>query len=468
MRRAWRLRSTRRDVAETAYAVYVAGVMALFVVAPGVAVVIEALRNSAVLDALRSPAAPTAVTLLVGLTWAGATWVGAGFGPVTIDPPLVRLWAGTDLPRRVGLRRPFLQRAAGVVAAWLAAAALVGGVLLADDGDLRAFVLVLLASVLAGAVTAVAWLLGQAAPRRAWWLGLTVAALAVLAASWPPARWFAVVAPLVALAVPLLLDAVRGPELLAQSVRWHAAATTARYGDVQSALGDLRALPRRGRRWRALVGGPDVVRFAVADLVGTWRTTGRFVTGTGALTVAAAALAVVSGAPFGLLLGAGAASLAYLALGVFCDGLRHAAAIGARPGLLGYGTWRLFALHAVAPTVMALATAGLAITVLALAGTSPDPLPVALTLVPVLAVRAWGAAKGQIPVDLLTPVPTPMGDLSGLVVVSWLADAPLVAAGVGGGVAWLLAVGRTTDAVVVGAVVVGLLVLSLRTRVKRL
>src|SRR5690606_40966544 len=85
MRRAWRLRSTRRDVAETAYAVYVAGVMALFVVAPGVAVVIEALRNSAVLDALRSPAAPTAVTLPVGLTWAGATWVGAGSGPVTID-----------------------------------------------------------------------------------------------------------------------------------------------------------------------------------------------------------------------------------------------------------------------------------------------------------------------------------------------------------------------------------------------
>src|SRR5690606_41659772 len=104
--------------------------------------------------------------------------------------------------------------------------------------------------VRAGAVSAYAQLFGQAAARRAWWRVLTVAALAALAASWPPARWFACVAPLVALAVPLLLHAVRGPELLAQSVRWHAAATTARYGDVQSALGDLRALPRRGRRWR--------------------------------------------------------------------------------------------------------------------------------------------------------------------------------------------------------------------------
>lgn len=468
MRRAWRLRSARRDGAETAYAIYVVAVMGLFVVAPAVAVVIEALRTPVVLDALRSPQVSVALTLVVGLAWAVAVWVGAGYGPVTIDPPLVRLWAGTDLPRRTGLRRPFLQRATWVVTAWVAVAALVSGVLLADDGDLRAFAFGLLASALAGGVAAVAWLAGQAAPRRAWWLGLTVAALTVLAAAWPPARWLAVVVLVAPLTVPRLLDAVRGPELLAQSVRWHSAATTARYGDLQSALGDLRALPRRGRRWRALVPGPVVVRFAAADLVGTWRMTGRFVTGALALTVGAAILAIVPALPFAPLLGAAGALLAYLAIGVFCDGLRHAAALGARPGLFGHGTWRLFALHAVAPAVVTLGAAGLASVAVAMAGRPPDLLPLATGLVPVLVVRAWGAAKGQIPVDLLAPVPTPMGDLSGLVVASWLADAPLVAALVGGGTVWLLATERTTDAVVSAAVVVVLLVSSLRKRVERL
>ena len=468
MRRAWRLRSARRDVTETAYAIYVVAVMGLFVIAPGVAVVIEALRTPAVLDTLRSPEAPTMATLMVGLVWATAVWIGAGYGPVTMDPPLVRLWAGTDLPRRVGLRRPFAQRTAALVAAGVATAAFVGGVLLADDGDLRTFALGLLLGALVGAGIALAWLVGQAAPRRAWWLGLVVAVLALLAAAWAPGRWLAAVGLAAVLAVPRLLDAVRGPELLAQSVRWHDAATTARYGDVQYALGSLRALPRRGRRWRALVPGPALVRLGVADLVGTWRTTGRFVTGAVSLTAASAVLAVGPALPLAPLLGAAAALLAYLALGVFCDGLREAAAVGARPGLFGHGPWRLFALHAVAPAVVTLGAAGLAGLALVLAGREPGGVPLALVLVAVLVVRAWGAAKGQIPVDLLAPVPTPMGDLSGLVVVSWLADAPLVAGLVGGGTAWLLAAGRTTDAVVAVVVVVALLVSSLRKRVDRL
>ena len=196
--------------------------------------------------------------------------------------------------------------------------------------------------------------------------------------------------------------------------------------------------------------------------------TGRCVTGALALTVGAAILAIVPALPFAPLLGAAGALLAYLAIGVFCDGLRHAAALGARPGLFGHGTWRLFALHAVAPAVVTLGAAGLASVAVAMAGRPPDLLPLATGLVPVLVVRAWGAAKGQIPVDLLAPVPTPMGDLSGLVVASWLADAPLVAALVGGGTVWLLTTERTTDAVVSAAVVVVLLVSSLRKRVERL
>ena len=468
LRRAWRLRSSRRSTADTAYAAYVIVVMGLFVAAPAVVLVLERLNTPAVLGALSSPAAPAATTLGVGLTWALAVWIGAGYGPVTIDPALVGLWAGTDLPRRAGLRRPFLQRTAGVAAALAGAVALVGAVLLADGGVAQDAAFLVLGGAVAGVIAAVAWLVGQSAARHAWWIGLAVAALAVVAAAWPPARWLAVAALAAPLAAPRLLDALRGPELLAQSVRWQSATTTARYGDLQSALGSLRALPRRGRRWRALVRGPDAVRFAVADLVGAWRTTGRSVTGALALTGAGAALAVAAHQPFAPVLGGGAAVLAFLALGVFCDGLRHAAALGARPGLFGYGPWRLFALHAVAPAVATLVSGVLAGTIVTATGRSPDLLALGLVLVAVLTVRAWGAAKGQLPVALLSPIPTPMGDLSGLNVAAWLADAPLVAALAGGGTVWFLAAGRTGDAVVVVGILVAVLLASLRRRVERL
>ncbi len=462
------MRASRRDPADTTYVVYLAAVMGLLVVAPGVAVVVEALTTPPALAALGSPSTPGAATLAIGLAWAAAVWVGAGYGPVTIDPALVALWAGTDLPRHTGLRRTFVLRVAWVGAAWVGVGALLGGVLLADDGAPRDVALVVLVCAVAGVIGAVAWLAGQAFARHAWWLGAAVVALAVLAAAWPPARWLAVVGVVAGLAVPRLLDALRGPELLADALRWRSATTTARSGDVLAALGSLRALPRRGRRWRALVAGPALVRFAVADLVGTWRTTGRFVTGALALTGATALLAVPVGHPLGPLLAAGGGVLAFLALGVFCDGLRHAAALAARPGLFGFGPWRLFALHAVAPLLVTALAGGAGGALLAATGRTPHVLVLVLVLATVFVVRVWGTAKGQLPVSLLTPIPTPLGDLSALNVTAWLADAPLVAAFAGGGVVWLLTDGRAADAVVGVVVLVAMLLVSLRRRVERL
>jgi len=462
------MRSSRRETVEVAYVVYVVAVMGLLVVAPAVAVVFEALNTPTVLDALGSSSAPATAALVVGLAWATALWVGAGYGPITIAPALVGLWAGTDLPRHAGLRRAFRQRAAWAAAAWAGAGALVGGILLADGGAAHEATLLVLAGAAVGAIGSVAWLAGQSFARHAWWLGAVVATLAVVAATWPRARWLAVVGAAAALFVPRMLDALRGPDLLAQALRWQSATTTAGSGDLQTALGSLRALPRRGRRWRAIVEGPTAVRFAVADLVGTWRATGRFVIGALALSASAAVLAAAVAQPFGPALAAGGAVLAYLALGVFCDGLRHAAALAARPGLFGFGPWRLFALHSTAPLVVT-ALAGVAGGALvAASGRVTHALALALVLVSVLVVRAWGAAKGQLPVSLLTPIPTPMGDLSALNVTAWLADAPLVAALAGGGVVWLLADGRATDAVVGAAILVVLLLRSLRRRVDRL
>ena len=49
----------------------------------------------------------------------------------------------------------------------------------------------------------------------------------------------------------------------------------------------------------------------------------------------------------------------------------------------------------------------------------------------VITVRIMNATKGRMPLALLTPIPTPMGDFSGLIVVFWQADALLVTAMVG-------------------------------------
>lgn len=65
-----------------------------------------------------------------------------------------------------------------------------------------------------------------------------------------------------------------------------------------------------------------------------------------------------------------------------------------------------------------------------------------LGLVLALAARVHAAAKGPLPLALLTPVPTPMGDLSGLNVALWQVSS-LLMAGVAVAVAGPLLLGGT-------------------------
>ena len=57
---------------------------------------------------------------------------------------------------------------------------------------------------------------------------------------------------------------------------------------------------------------------------------------------------------------------------------------------------------------------------------------VALTALIAVAIRASDTAKGDLPAYLLTPIPTPMGDMSAVMVTSWQSDALLGAAITGG------------------------------------
>src|SRR5699024_11107529 len=122
--------------------------------------------------------------------------------------------------------------------------------------------------------------------------------------------------------------------------------------------------------------------------------------------------------------------------------MRHGIQTLGAPMLLGQTAAMQVLLHATAPavlmgTIAALGGGGgllLAGGTLALSGVA---LPVLLALMRV-AARARAAAKGPMPLSLVTPIPTPQGDLSVLSVLVWQADALLLAVLAGAVLAGLL------------------------------
>jgi hypothetical protein len=131
----------------------------------------------------------------------------------------------------------------------------------------------------------------------------------------------------------------------------------------------------------------------------------------------------------------------FLSLGPLSDGLRHAAEAAAAPALYGYRSGTLIVLMLVFP---ASTEAVLALVPAAFVASAGHPLALiasgSVAAVTVLS-RVLHSAKGPLPLLLLTPIPTPFGDLSGLAVLAWQADALLVAALTGAVTAAALATG---------------------------
>ncbi|MBU4215779.1 MAG: hypothetical protein KJ792_14115 [Actinobacteria bacterium] len=493
LRRAYRARGARRGASDMAYSLYLAALMTPLVAFPILRAVVLALAAPPSLAALVGPSSVAAVGAALGLTLAGLVWLGALYGPVNLEPAFVRLLADTDLPHHRALVRPFVTKAAIAVAALLAAAVLFGGVFMgagvAGLGGAVRFMALCAVFAVVGAVT---WLAGQAAsPRVAGLVGglltvLTVLGLAVpavgavlpwdwVAVAWPPAATsFAlsdvalVLLAFVAVgAARPLLDLLRSARLAEDAARWRAVGTAALSGDVAHALGGLRARPSVGRRWRAVRGGPSAALFLVRDLVGAARTPVRLAVGVVSLVVAVVLLAVATSLPTGWVLAAFGAALAYLALGALTDGFRHATDAAVAPPLYGYTTPALFIRHGLAPLAVALVSTAVGVGAAAVLGVGVRVLPVCAVLVLVVLIRAFDSAKGPLPVLLLTPMPSPFGDLSSLNVSLWQADAFLIAL-VTGALAVAAAPGSPVDLLVLTGVVAGVLVIGLRRRLGRL
>ena len=499
VREVWAQRSRARTRGDLLYLLYVVAMGAVVLGLPALLSAGRALARGDVLALLLSAGAPpTAIALSLAVA-AGLVGLGAVRGPALLPPFFTATLAGGPLPRGRVLRRPFarallLPLLAGALPAVLVAATLMA----ADRTGPGPAALLALAGVGLGLLWGGAWSAGQLlrpTPRRLLillvGLGAAIAAAPPLMAVRELARgmWSQSVAPsdgqVAAWAVGLvaagaagvalctaLLGRLRGTELAAQATRWEAATTSATASDLAGAAGAFRALPAAGRRLRAIGGGPTVLLYARRDAVAWLRTPDRCAGGALAVLLGAVAL---GGAPLlpgpaawtALLLGAFALRTGS---GAFVDGIRHGVHTLGAPPLLGQRAGTQLLLHAAAPGLLLVALGALGGTLAAVvgggAGSGSVLLPVAVAAT-VLAARAWEAAKGTMPLALATPIPTPQGDLSVLVMLAWQADAVVVP--LLGAAALLLVLPSGPGAVLLtAAALVGLLVLLTRRRLREL
>lgn len=453
----WRQRGARSG-RERAFAVYLFAMVALVAVAPVVRAVWLGAAGPGGLSLFADPRAPRVIVLMTSVIWAVALAGGPSRGPALRPPALAYALGTSAVPRSRAFLGPVLTAGIFSIGLWTAGAALAGASLAVNGVASAAAVIGFAAAgALGGAVMICAWLLGQALPRfalpaAALVLGLGALVLAVPAASAvAPMGWVAAtyplggatgaLIPLSALAlglsalVPWLLDRLRTGDLLAQAVRAEAAQTSAVGLDFGGAADVYRSRPARGRRLHAV--GTHGRLWSVMirrDAIGALRTPLRLVLGMAALSLAGvlAALAAAPSTP-AIVLGAIAGFLAFAGLGPVTDGIRHAASAAADVPLYGVADASLVAIHALFPLAAAIAVTtiagGLAA---AVSGIGAVPvLAVALLVLMTLALRLASALKGPMPVALLAPVSTPMGDPMAGARLAWALDAAVLAAACG-------------------------------------
>lgn len=452
----WAARAPRA-LGDLAYLVYIVALSALILLGPGVRAAWLLATGADGRAVLTDQAVPSTWAAATALVWLAALVVGRERGPALRPPFPAAVLGDAGVPRTRSFGGPVLRATLALVVA----GALVPAIPVAALVDLGAATprgagLVVAVGAVAGLVTAGAWLAGQVIGARTFAVVAGVlaagAALAVAGAwtwapwalvgtAWHSAAWPGAGAHVggivagVVLALGMVAPLRAGLERLAtrrivgQAVRAQRAQALVDAMDLQASGEVYRALPSVGRRLAAVghVRGPAAV--VVADVVGSLRTPARLLGGVVALVLAGA---VVGAELSGTTLAVGpvlAAILAYAGVSVLCDGLRHAAALGEGSAQYGLSRPALRGLHAVWPTVAGIGLAGAGA---ALAG-APAGLATAVVGV-VVAVRLADVLKGVMPVEMLVPIVTPMGDLSAAGRAVWLADGPLLvlAAGVAG------------------------------------
>lgn len=504
VREVWATRTTARRRADLLYLLYLVAMTLLVLGIPGLLSAGQLLARPDVLPALTSPHAPRAITAACFAAAALALQAGSVRGPALMAPFFIDTLASSGLRRRAVLRRPFVRALLVPVIALVVLSALAGTTLIAAGGaEPAGAVLFAVAAAGTGLLLGAAWLAGQLLERvgvRLLYSALLLGGAAVSAVlpvgiglgavhprapgpapssaplSSAPLLWTLALASLGVLATTagmLLLDRLRGRVLREQAARWESASTLATSGDLAGASGRFRPPPSGGRRLPAVGPRPLVLLYARRDAVAWLRSPERLAAGVLAGLVGAALLtgSTLLGGPLAwgsVLLGS---ALLWAASSAVVDGIRHGIHTLGSPSLLGQTAPTQVLLHSPAPMLLMAVIAALGgSATLLLAGAAPDAsallLPVLLSVV-LIAGRARDAAKGPMPLSLMTPMPTAQGDLSVLSVVAWQADALLLAL-LAGVVLAALAVPGTGAMLLGAAPLLGAMVLMTLVRLRAL
>lgn len=478
----WRA-SHARSASDRRYAAYLGAMLSVAFVAPTARALWISASQPEVLRALATPNAPLVGGLCAAGLWIAALLAGRLRGPALRPPLLTHVFARSEHSRVSAFGGSIVRAGAVVTAVTSVVSAGIGGLLgvqaaLPFDSALAIAALGAGIGVCVGVIATVLWLAGQALPRLAGALaigltmlvGLTIALPAsarftpwgwtaalwngagiAVAGSSHAAPWPAPVALLCALTVvlvsstPALFARLDSRVLEAQATRWESSSLHASGMDFSSALAAYQGRPWAGRRVRAVRTSAQGRRglaltrtFVIRDAVGAARAPGRLAAGALGITAASVLVTLASSAPqpgVGLgVLGAFGAVVAFAALGPFTDGVRHAAAVAADLPVYGVSDAHVLVLHSVFPVVAALLIAGITASASAtLIGVAPLAPVLCSAAVAVCAVfaRVGNALKGPLPVRLLTPIPTPEGDLSGAVRFLWSIDGIVLVALIG-------------------------------------
>ncbi|WP_308466270.1 hypothetical protein [Rathayibacter soli] len=513
-------RGGRRGTGDIAYLTYSACLATAIAVFPVLRFIVLGLATPSVQGVIRTPATTGAVALAGSILVAGAMLVGPIRGPAVPRPFLIQYLLGSPIARRLGLRRAFLWSCAAVAlllvltAALIAIAQAVSGnssgpsagptisLTIGPSAEASSAVLFLVAAFAFSVLVSIAWLLGQAVRR---WITVSAAAvilatgvlavadlpaLAFVTTNATPWGWLAlsfqaattsapviwpaaamVIALVTAGSIPFLLDNVSAPKALAQSRRWQTTGMLLTTGDAAAAAGGFREPPRRGRRLRVPMGGPMPFAVFTRDILAITRFPTRLAFGIVGIVTAGWLIGICGAAPDGIrwAIALPGALLAFLSVGVWCDGLRDSSANATGASLYGWAIGPRTLAHALAPAAAAILFGGVGAL---LGGTGLDGGAASAASVSwwillaafIVVVRVYDSAKGPLPVLLLTPVVTPAGDLSVLNVLLWQSDAVLLTLALGGGltVAFYSGAAGAVSAVTwlgLGGVVIALLAL---------
>lgn len=405
--------------------------------------------------------------------------LGRYLGPLYVPPFLLHTLLASDLPRSMTLRRPVLRATAAIIIVAATCGGLIGLVLLRVTDDPALTVIAQTVSGAAfGVILAVAYLVGQVAPRiRKWCIGalLTLSTLRLIAPEpnfgFSHGTWvlgqavaLALVAPVLGLCVPRLLEAADSRTLVSQAVlRLHTLGFASSL-EFSSAVRAFQDLPTVGRGLLAIQPKHGLVlAFLWRGAVGALRTPFRLVLGLTACTASGVLMSLALSSASGHTLSVAAALLLFIGLGPLTDGVRYAASATSAPTLFGVGPLAFLLLNAVFPALASASVTIVATVVTGLVTDSSISWGIVMMLVLcgcALLFRTTNAFKGPLPAELLTPMLTPMGDVSIAVQLLWACDGVILMALCG--VAVLTA--TSTLAPFVGVISIGLALFIFRFR----